>query len=581
MNQPLYKQKTYQTQETFVKNNSAHNHSNGSFEDFVQLVREEIFEGAKKHADSSFFTDLSEEAAQKKLFDTIENTYYTLSDDDFVVNERGQLEFGSGIPDKNGSELRLRCIENTNQTAKWFCKNIIFVIKYNNKLSFNPWDLYEDLVSACGDIKEEPKDLPAILNKMKSNSIYTNAQGIIVEKASCRYVNTGFRTPDSQSVYAFFRYKPRGKYEEGWHYEYLIYQNQSLENLPKNKWLQMWAKFDDFSKTLGELKNIALDDFWGSDNRILSSYLNYTFCRLYSNANRSEGKIEKQLCYDSEGKYVAFNTGLPDKYYHEIYALFEKISKASENRSAFISPEYKFIGFIHNTIGRTYSIGQIFKERFEDKNNVPERPVYFNNGEDIYLRPSLTPEIVFNENHILIDRFERLPLPFFNIGWKDEYVSKIYHSDSASDEEKREAIWQLIKNCKEAPNADFISLKNQLYELSRQALCNVRWNWRSAIPYYYPKRDSLSWLIPIRFKGTNALIALVVERIQPDKKEKNKFISLVTKKIQPNKKEKIQPSENETYQINTILTPQMAYNNARLICRPESDWLVPPDDNNR
>ena len=180
--------------------------------------------------------------------------------------------------------------------------------------------------------------------------------------------------------------------------------------------------------------------------------------------------------------------------------------------------------------------------------------MYFSNGEDIYLRPSLTPEIVFNENHILIDRFERLPLPFFNIGWNDSYVRKVYHSDSASDEEKREAIWQLIKNCKDVPNADFISLKNQLYEFSRRALCNVRWNWRSAIPYYYPKRDSLSWLIPIRFEGTKEPIALVVERIQS--------------------------SESETYQINTILTPQMAYNNARLICRPESDWLVPPKDNN-
>ena len=45
----------------------------------------------------------------------------------------------------------------------------------------------------------------------------------------------------------------------------------------------------------------------------------------------------------------------------------------------------------------------------------------------------------------------------------------------------------------------------------------------------------------------------------------------------------VELTESGNYQGQTILTPKQAYLDARLVCRPDSDWLTPismdPDEN--
>ncbi len=79
----------------------------------------------------------------------------------------------------------------------------------------------------------------------------------------------------------------------------------------------------------------------------------------------------------------------------------------------------------------------------------------------------------------------------------------------------------------------------------------VRMNWHLAVPqFYWPSSDRdgrIQLLLPLRLAGNRpAHLALVVDR------------------------------RDEVYVGYTILTLAMAYNNARLITRPESDWLSVP-----
>jgi hypothetical protein len=68
---------------------------------------------------------------------------------------------------------------------------------------------------------------------------------------------------------------------------------------------------------------------------------------------------------------------------------------------------------------------------------------------------------------------------------------------------------------------------------------------KTAIPLYFPKTDSISLLLPI---------ALVDDEVVD--------MALVTNKMNAT-----------TYYASTVLPLDMAYTNARLVCRPDSDWL--------
>ena len=72
----------------------------------------------------------------------------------------------------------------------------------------------------------------------------------------------------------------------------------------------------------------------------------------------------------------------------------------------------------------------------------------------------------------------------------------------------------------------------------------VRRNYKTAIPQYY--RGGLQLLLPLCLvRPDQADLALVVER------------------------------ENQVYRASTVLTLDMAYNNARLVARPDTEWLDP------
>ncbi|MFQ9799863.1 MAG: DUF3825 domain-containing protein [Clostridia bacterium] len=91
----------------------------------------------------------------------------------------------------------------------------------------------------------------------------------------------------------------------------------------------------------------------------------------------------------------------------------------------------------------------------------------------------------------------------------------------------------------------FNRLRNRLEDAIEMARKQVRWNYKTAIPCFFPTRNVMSLMLPLSLQDdSRADAALVVER-----------------------------TRSGNYQGQTILTLQQAYLDGRLLCRPNSEWL--------
>ena len=93
----------------------------------------------------------------------------------------------------------------------------------------------------------------------------------------------------------------------------------------------------------------------------------------------------------------------------------------------------------------------------------------------------------------------------------------------------------------------FVRIQNRLKDAIELAKKRVSWNYKTAVPSYFPKRDSMSLMLPLA----------LVDELKPD-------VALV-----------VELTDSGSYQGQTILTLTQAYIDARLVCRLTGDWLDP------
>lgn len=336
--------------------------------------------------------------------------------------------------------------------------------------------------------------------------------------------------------------------------------NHPSKHLEKFAWLGTW---DDF---LGELAEIALPELWDFQDgdgegvridasgcevspeqealdslrsaglqvvsappkhrfTILKSYICTTFFRL-----ESEGKI----CIADDRSFAAFNTGLVNRRYDDIYACFER------NSTAWIGEwEWKFAGF--TTSGRR-GLGKRLVELF---NPLPEPAEYFARKEDLLY--DLDKELIIDDDHVLIDNMSRLPLDFLAEELRGDadamdVIAEIRTADAAG----KRRLYKELGDILEDDDRLFRRVRARLNEAVDTAKKRVRWNFKTAIPSYYPRGNTMSLLLPICLMDDDIADAALVVQLMP----------------------------SGNYQGQTILTMRQAYTNARLICRPDSDWLT-------
>lgn len=290
-----------------------------------------------------------------------------------------------------------------------------------------------------------------------------------------------------------------------------------------------WAYIGNMNSLLSKLASAVLHETWTFKNEdddahqysILKSYLLYTFYRL-----KTEGKILE----DREKGIAAFNTGLVDSTYEPVYACFSPST---------IDAPWRFEAFCR---AGTKQWGKLLVRAF---NPLPQRAEYFHRKEDLLFDPSKP--LQRDVDHILLDNMERLPKEFLEEELRNssEALDCIEKTFESEDESAQQAAYDRLREIVQADPRLKRRLINRLDDAIEVAQKRVEWNFKTAVPAFYPTKNTMSLLLPLDLTDNERPdVALVVELV-----------------------------ESGAYIGQTILTMEMAYNNARLISRPDSDWL--------
>ena len=279
----------------------------------------------------------------------------------------------------------------------------------------------------------------------------------------------------------------------------------------------------DWNKVTQELSELALPENWDykddktRSKRILINYVKYSFYKAWL-----DGDV-----YEEDG-YGIFNTGLVDRAYDPIYCLLEP------NRD------------INDVFERKWTIAYFACRGKGDNGKDLNRRISRYPNPPKYIKPEKAADLFFDTEkelfcdyeHILLDNMARLPREFIEYQLSyDTELKKMYQEEKPFAE---------IRKYITGSDRLMRDLEDGLKRAVLTAVKYASWNYKTAVPIYYPRNNSLSLLLPLNLVGDKpeADAALVIERLA-----------------------------NGNYQGQTIFTMAMAYQDARQITRPNSDWL--------
>ena len=339
-----------------------------------------------------------------------------------------------------------------------------------------------------------------------------------------------------------------GKAEKAAVKPYALRQGMSEYRTPESKfpskdsWLFHWSRIPNLK--IKELAEKALAEKWyyGAANAadaenypILKNYLAYTFKRLVFEDKILYGDVADAAHVGEE--YAAFNTGLVDQKYEYIYALFKKNTMSPQ-------PYWYLLDFVVAGEQSGKTLARLFYP-------LPKRADYFENQFRNMVYDTST-QLLCDYTHIIVERIGRFPLRFLQENCPPNMLDidgvkleEVYPRHAKDSERKRyfEQLGERIRNTPMVLN----NLKNRLEAAIHLTLKRVEWNYKTAIPVYFPTRNLCSLLLPLCLSEESQVdLALVVE-----------------------------PLQSGAYQGQTVLPLDLAYNNSRLLTRPDSDWLRP------
>jgi cold shock CspA family protein len=305
--------------------------------------------------------------------------------------------------------------------------------------------------------------------------------------------------------------------------------NTPLRAPRSGEYLLEWAYLGHVPTMLRDLHGQLLGERWEFLNAIpddekpfpiLYSYLIQTFTRL---------TIEKKVVVEPGGGLAVFNTGLVDRRYESIYALFrpQQDTRAPWRLASFC----------------TAGEGTEGKNLVRYINPLPSPPHYFETPSDLlYDVRARQPDADWE--HSIIDRIGRFPAEFLE---DHRPAGFAYRSAADIPDEEREVYFQSLGKAIEEDARTYRRIISSLRDAIQLSLKRVAWNYRTAVPQYYPRVRKLQLLLPLcLIRDDQVDIALAVEK-----------------------------TPSGSYLGNTILPLDWAYKNARLVCRPDSDWLRP------
>ena len=290
---------------------------------------------------------------------------------------------------------------------------------------------------------------------------------------------------------------------------------------------------------------IPIEQSTGRKYDVLKNYLNYSYSYLFKN--------DLIKTTDYEGKtYQIFNTGLVDKYFGYIYGVAERSGDSKFDFCFWQSSSDKKRNLVNTIFGneRPDCIVQHLCQRADPEETEKAQKELF-----ILLPPpdNDIEKIYGGSDHLVIDNIARFPLnilgrAFFNKGNIEAILKEIKETTDFK------FLIEKYKELKDILSHDESSLRT-LNDDFKMALANAikrwRWNVKTAVPIWYHEGEKIQHLLPIDFgqssTSENVDVVAVIDTIRTD--------------------------EENPYRLSTILTKRQAYIDARLLCRPCSDWL--------
>lgn len=278
-----------------------------------------------------------------------------------------------------------------------------------------------------------------------------------------------------------------------------------------------FAPTNSYPSNLAKLKRLALDEPWEENeksNGLLDNYLCYTYARI-----KEEGKI----ALSENGLCGCWNTGLVDFRYKPIFCYMTRRSTTER---------WVFQGFCIDG----ENLGKVMANNIA---NLPSRALYFSD-DNILFEPDIS-KLSVDYDHIITEHPSRLP---------EEWIRRAL--DGSAERLANETVSQyddrigkMISSDEGASNY----LQTSLEQAIKISLMRCEWNYKTAIPYYDPNSKNIGWFLPLCIRSKDGLVP---------------FAALVVTK-----------QSSGRYQGQTIYKLSWAYRCARLVCRPDSDWLSP------
>ena len=274
------------------------------------------------------------------------------------------------------------------------------------------------------------------------------------------------------------------------------------------------------TSNVNDLSYMVLEEGWsfGTYNRyiVLTNFVRISFFKAYC-----DGKIIVK------NGYAVFNTGLVDMNYNSIYGVLYH----ADGGDVLDGRVWTFLFFAVR--GNTQN-GKRLERLFSE---LPDAPVYT----DGMVNFDAKKDIVVDYDHIIMDNLERLPVEFlkdclsFDDDMRDMFSSDVRYRDIKRKISETPGLMTAVSTALEQSLALSLKRAARYYDF--------------VIPIYYPRINSISFAIPLMLTGSDI---------------KNDTASVVFVAT---------PASEESYQVQTVFTPDMCRLDAMQIPHISNRWL--------
>ncbi len=354
---------------------------------------------------------------------------------------------------------------------------------------------------------------------------------VVEEQQMCYFALTGCQTPEGEPLYVKMYTNKNKQAPQEWFGAYIVTQKELQDELFSYLYFRtgdfLFDSREQVNAFYNGLAKKAMPENWDYeeengdhyDKSILKSYLEMTYYRLKQEDADPNLDQNEKIARWVHGK-VYFNSGLLDRFFRQIIIAAD-LKEIVEQLPVLGECRWNMLTNLQAYSENDYKLADVF----ERSAWLPEIASFFHNREDVVFDASL--EIKTRDRHIVQDGVERGRLP--------RYTKDYQEVKESGDKEELEGLISDI--------ADDVDKAIQ-----RARLLAAR-NYKLAVPQYWKETGKIQFLLPLYMSNRDRKpeCALVCSRVGT--------------------------GNDGYYRGETILTLGMAYNNARLIAKPDVSWL--------